>query len=157
VLPAEDGASERQPPAAQGLDAARGASVEALLRRDHRQARILLAEDNEVNREVALALLQGVSLSADVAATGLEAFQMARAGRYDLILMDVQMPVMSGLEATRAIRTLPGWQDTPILALTANAFDDARRACLEAGMTACIVKPMVVAEFHAALLRALSR
>ena len=129
----------------------------ALLRRHHRSARILLAEDNEVNREVAQALLQSVGLSADMAADGLQALQKARAARYDVVLMDMQMPVMNGLEAARAIRALPGWQATPILALTANAFNEDRLACIEAGMTDFVAKPMVVAAFYAALLRALIR
>jgi CheY-like chemotaxis protein len=127
----------------------------AMLRRYHRGARILLAEDNPVNREVALALLEGVGLSADTAANGRQALQLARAGAYALVLMDMQMPLMDGLEATRAIRALPGWQATPILALTANAFEDDRRACVEAGMNGFITKPMVVDAFYATLLRAL--
>jgi signal transduction histidine kinase len=127
----------------------------ALLRRYHRDARILLAEDNLVNREVALSLLEDVGLSADTAADGREALQLARAGAYDLVLMDMQMPMMDGLEATRAIRSLPGWQATPILALTANAFNEDRRACVEAGMNDVIVKPIMVDAFYATLLRAL--
>jgi CheY-like chemotaxis protein len=127
----------------------------ALLRQHRRGARILLAEDNPVNREVALSLLEGVGLSADTAANGREALQLARAGAYDLVLMDMQMPLMDGLEATRAIRALPGWQATPILALTANAFKEDRRACAEAGMNDFITKPMVVDAFYATLVRAL--
>ena len=126
-----------------------------LLRRYHGGARILLAEDNPVNREVVLSLLDGVGLSADSAADGREALQLARASAYDLVLMDVQMPLMDGLEATRAIRALPGWQATPILALTANAFNEDRRACVEAGMNDVILKPIMVDAFYAALLRAL--
>ena len=129
---------------------------EALLRRDHCHARILMAEDNQVNREVTLALLQGVGLSADTATNGLEALQMARATVYDLVLMDMQMPELNGLEATRAIRALPGWQGTPILALTANAFSEDRQACFEVGMTDFIVKPIKVDLLYAALLRALA-
>ena len=131
---------------------ASGASVEALLRQRHAGARILLAEDNEVNREVALAMLDGVGLTADSAVNGLEAVRLARGSRYDLVLMDMQMPEMGGLDATRALRLLPGWQRTPILALTANAFEDDRRACIEAGMNDFITKPMAVQNFYAALL-----
>ena len=128
-------------------------ATEAQLRQRHAGARILLAEDNEVNREIALAMLQGVGLRTDMAVNGLEAVRMARSCHYDLVLMDMQMPEMSGLDAARALRALPGWQTTPILALTANAFDEDRRACSAAGMNDFIAKPMAVAQFYAALLR----
>ena len=128
----------------------------ALLRRHHRGARILLAEDNEFNRDVALALLHQLGLSADTAADGLQALQKVRSGTYDVVLMDVQMPVMNGLEAARAIRALSARPTLPIVALTANAFNEDRRACIDAGMSDFITKPMVVAEFYAALLRALT-
>jgi len=121
------------------------------------QARVLLADDNAVNREIALAMLQAMGLGADSAADGLEAVRLAQGQRYDLVLMDMQMPHMSGLDATRAIRALPGWQTTPILALTANASDEDRRACTAAGMNDFIAKPMAMGLFCAALLRWLDR
>ena len=127
--------------------------AEDLLRRHHRGARVLLAEDNEVNREVALAMLNGVGLSVDVATDGQEAVAMAGAAQYDLILMDMQMPVMGGLEATRAIRLLEGWATRPILALTANAFDEDRLACKAAGMNDFIAKPVNVDALQSTILK----
>jgi CheY-like chemotaxis protein len=89
---------------------------------------LLLAEDNPINREVALELLHAVGLDAvDTAADGREAVAMAQRRAYDLILMDVQMPVMDGLEATRASAPCRAGRTTPILAMTANAFDEDRR------------------------------
>jgi CheY-like chemotaxis protein/anti-sigma regulatory factor (Ser/Thr protein kinase) len=130
-----------------------GPGGEQRLRRDHSGARILLAEDNEVNCEVVLAMLQGAGLAVEVAVNGLEAVERARAAFYDLVLMDMQMPIMGGLEATRLIRALPGWQDRPIVALTANAFDEDRLACEAAGMNDFITKPMDMKAVYAVLLR----
>jgi signal transduction histidine kinase/ActR/RegA family two-component response regulator len=105
-------------------------------------ARVLVAEDEPVNREVLVFLLEDVGLAPDVASNGQEAVEKASGGGYALILMDVQMPVMSGLEATGAIRELPGMANIPILALTANAFDEDRDVCLAAGMDDHIGKPV---------------
>ena len=135
------------------LDDVELASVEQQLRRRHAGARILLAEDNAFNREVAQAMLEDVALQVHAAADGLEALQLAQAGRYDLVLMDMQMPGLDGVDVTRAIRLLPGWARTPIIALTANAFDEDRRACEAAGMNDFIAKPMDLPLLYAALLR----
>ncbi|NCT84845.1 MAG: response regulator [Comamonadaceae bacterium] len=116
-----------------------------------RPCRILLAEDNPVNQEVALALIGSAGLVVDVAADGSQAVDMVKSGDYALVLMDVQMPVMDGLDATRAIRRLPQGATLPILAMTANAFDEERRRCLEAGMDDHVAKPVVAEQLFATL------
>ncbi len=117
------------------------------------RCRLLLAEDNAINREVALELLHSVGLAVDVAEDGSEALKMAGEYHYDLVLMDIQMPHLDGLQATRAIRALPGWGDTPILAMTANAFSEDHRAALQAGMNDHIAKPVDPEELFALLVK----
>lgn len=98
-------------------------------------------------------MLNDLGLTVDTAVNGEEAVEKARARNYDLVLMDMQMPRMNGLNATRAIRALPGWAHTPILALTANAFEDDRLACMEAGMNDYLSKPVDPRTLFACMLR----
>jgi CheY-like chemotaxis protein len=114
--------------------------------------RILIAEDNLINQKVAARLLGLLGYSADIAENGEEAVRLAETGNYDAVLMDMQMPVMDGLDATRAIRALESpVSNTPIIAVTANPFEDARQKCLAAGMNDFISKPIEPALFASVL------
>ena len=113
--------------------------------------RILLVEDNPINALLARALLTREGCSIDHAPGGAEALAAVKVGEYDLILMDMRMPGMSGIETATALRQ--GGLTTPIVALTANAFDDDRRACLAAGMDDFLVKPLSPDDLRAMLIR----
>jgi CheY-like chemotaxis protein len=116
--------------------------------------RILLAEDNVVNQKLALRLLERLGYRADVAANGLEVIEALRRQRYDVVLMDVQMPDMDGLEATQAIyREWPRERRPRIVAMTANAMKEDREACLDMGMNDYLAKPIRVEELIGALSR----
>ena len=118
-----------------------------------RGARVLLVEDNELNREVALGLLSDADLSIDVAENGQVAVQMTATEKYDLVLMDMQMPVMDGIAATRAIRSNAELRTLPIIAMTANVMAHDIEQCVEAGMNDHVAKPIDPDALFAALLR----
>ena len=126
-------------------------SAEVALREGHAGARVLLVEDNPINQEVALALLAAAGLQADLAHDGQQALDRVQSGRYDVVLMDMQMPVMDGLGAARELRRRGFAQ--PIVAMTANAFGEDRAACLQAGMNDHVAKPVNPENLYAALLR----
>jgi PAS domain S-box-containing protein len=131
----------------------RAVDAEADLRRQHAGATVLLVEDNAVNQEVAVQLLQAAGLIVDIASDGAQALRRAAQREHDLILMDVQMPGMDGLEATARIRAMPDRMHTPIVAMTANAFGQDRAACLAAGMNDYLSKPVNADRLYATLLR----
>jgi signal transduction histidine kinase/DNA-binding response OmpR family regulator len=118
-----------------------------------RGSRVLLVEDNELNREVALGLLEDAHLTIDIAENGQVAVEKVAAHNYDLVLMDMQMPVMDGLAATRAIRLKPEFQTLPIIAMTANVMESDREKCTEAGMKDHLAKPIDPEALFASLLR----
>ncbi len=116
-------------------------------------AHVLLVEDNPINREVATELLHAIGLQVEVAENGRRALECHARTCYDLILMDMQMPVLDGVEATRAIRALPGGGSVPIIAMTANAFEDDRQRCFAAGMNDFIAKPVDPTQLQATLAK----
>ena len=127
-------------------------SAAAVIRRDHAGSRILLVDDDPVNREIATALLNQVEQIVDTAEDGAQAVDMVRRQSYALILMDMQMPVMDGLQATRLIRTLPGGDQVPIVAITANAFAEDTERCQDAGMDDFLAKPLAPERLYETLL-----
>jgi CheY-like chemotaxis protein len=119
-----------------------------------RPIRVLIAEDNPVNQKVAATILEKIGAHADVAANGREAFDMSGSVRYDLILMDCQMPELDGYDAARAIRQREGGGPrVPIVAMTADAMAGSRERCLAAGMDDYIVKPVRMEEVFDTLMR----
>jgi CheY-like chemotaxis protein/HPt (histidine-containing phosphotransfer) domain-containing protein len=109
---------------------------------------ILLAEDNRFNQEMVLELLGEVGIAVDIVENGEEALQRLRLRDYDLVLMDMMMPGMDGLEATRRIREEPRWHALPVVALTANAGLEDRQRCLAAGMNDVLTKPFESADLY---------
>lgn len=134
-----------------------GLTAEQRLHAEYAGQRILLAEDEPINREIAQMLLEDVGLLVDLAENGQQAVEKARSGHYAVIVMDMQMPVLDGLDATRQIRQLPGHQATPILAMTANAFAENKDQCFAAGMDDFIAKPVTPEVLYEILLKWLEK
>lgn len=150
----------REPDAATPVSAFSALAAEQRLQTDYAGARVLLAEDEPITQEISRGLLEDVGLVVDVAEDGQQAFELARQNLYALIMMDMQMPVLDGINATRAIRNLGADsmnRNTPILAMTANAFDADRQRCLDAGMNDHISKPVAPDKLYEMLLVWLSR
>ena len=134
-------------------DADQSRVLPRLIGPDGRVWRALLADDNPVNREIGIALLQQLGLSVATAVDGDDAVQQVAAGGFDLVLMDLQMPRLDGLAATRGIRALPVGHDVPVIAMTASLFDQDWANCLAAGMNDFVAKPVDIF----ALARTLAR
>ncbi len=129
------------------------ADAPAAIARAYRGRRVLLAEDEPINREIATLMLEDAGLEVNAAENGERALALFDAGDFDLVLMDVQMPRMDGLQATRLIRARATGARVPILAMTANAFAEDRARCFEAGMNDFISKPITPERFYGTLLR----
>jgi CheY-like chemotaxis protein len=128
------------------------ADAENQLRREFAGTRILLAEDEPINQAVMRELIEDTGLRLDVVDNGADALVKLKAGDYALVLMDMRMPEMDGVETTKRIRGLPERNDLPILALTANAFEEDREQCLAAGMNDFLSKPVEPDTLYARLL-----
>ena len=144
--------AEDFPSRSRGMDQA-----EIRLRERHAGKRVLLVDDEPINLEVTHFFLDSVGLAVEKAENGMEALCKASAEKFALVLMDMQMPVLDGLEATRQIRSLPGWKYVPILAMTANAFAEDKLRCVDAGMNDHIIKPYEPELFFSTILRWLDR
>jgi hemerythrin-like metal-binding protein/PAS domain S-box-containing protein len=125
-----------------GDEAETSVDIENELRQHFSHCNILLVEDDLINQEIASLFLEEVEIHVEVAENGLEAYNQVQEKLYDLIIMDMQMPIMGGLEATEIIRRLPQYEKVPIIAMTGNAFVEDKQRCLDAGMTDFIPKPI---------------
>ena len=134
-----------------------GADAEAFIRQHYFGRRILLVDDEPINREITLMQLEAVDLLVDTAEDGVEAVALAHKNSYAAIFMDMQMPNMNGLEATLRIRKISGYRETPIIAMTANAFAEDKLLCIEAGMNDFLIKPFSHEQLFSTLLHAFSQ
>jgi CheY-like chemotaxis protein len=142
------------PPPFQPADAiGLGAPLPRLLGPGGRRWKALLADDNPINREVGIALLEELGLQVETAIDGHEAVRKTAAGQFDLVLMDMQMPRLDGLSATRELRALPAGSTVPVIAMTANAFEQSRVDCLAAGMNDFVAKPVDLRKLATTLAR----
>ena len=132
-------------------------AAEAALRQGHAGKRILAVDDEPINREIARLYLEAAGLAVDTASDGAEAVDSAGRTAYAAILMDMQMPNIDGLDATRQIRQMVGREQVPIIAMTANAFSEDKARCFEAGMNDFLTKPFDPDVFFVTLLRVLGR
>lgn len=114
-------------------------------------AHVLIAEDNKINQEIAAEFLQQAGITYDIANNGKEAISCVQRTRYDALLIDLQMPVMGGIEATTVLRSMPEGETLPIIAMTANAMPQHKKACMDAGMNSHISKPVDVDELYTVL------
>jgi len=127
-------------------------TAEQILRSQYAGTRLLLVEDELINQAVGVILLEAAGFEVTTADNGQDALALAKQQSFALVIMDMQMPVMDGLEATRQIRLLDGWQNVPIIAMTANAFAEDRERCLQAGMNDYLSKPFDPANLCSRLL-----
>ena len=141
----------KEAPEGEAVARVRGSDEEEL--RKIRGARVLLAEDNEINQQVAKEILEQAGLVVSIANNGKEAVEMVRAGNYDAVLMDIQMPVMGGFEATQEIRKDERFKELPIIAMTAHAMAGDREKSLAAGMNDHVTKPIDPDELFSTLVR----
>jgi two-component system sensor histidine kinase/response regulator len=130
-------------------------NAEAAIRERYSGCRVLVVDDEPINREIALMQLRSAGLVVDIAEDGAAAVAMAQRNSYAAIFMDMQMPILNGLEATQEIRRLPGYLDTPIIAMTANAFTEDKARCFKAGMNDFLIKPFNPDEMYSMLLRSM--
>jgi len=147
---------KKRAPGTADADAGLQGDAAARIKREFAGRRVLLVEDEPINQEIILMLLEETGLVVDLARDGREAVECFARTRYDAVLMDMQMPVMDGIEATQRIRALPSGEAVPILAMTANTYAEDRERCFAAGMNDFVSKPFKPPEFFVKLLQWLS-